>query len=99
MDVSQLFDELLVRGDVEVVVAGEPEGFLRVLLGDCALEDCEGCGERLGWGLCDQEVDVFRHDDIGIDLEAVPGSGLFQDGEKTCRVLQVSREWGDAGHN
>ncbi len=68
--------------DVEVVVAGEPEGLFGETCGDFALDDGEGDAESFGWRLGDEEMNVLGHDYVAIDREVVLKAGSFEEGEE-----------------
>jgi hypothetical protein len=82
VNVTELLDALSRREDVEVVVAGEPEGRLRRETRDLALYRRDRFGKRLDGRLRHQEVDVFGHDDIAVDVERILFPSGFEDGFK-----------------
>ena len=73
MDVAELLDELGLGEDVEVVIARLPELGARTPeeLGGFALEDAEGGGEWMTFGLAEQQVDVLGHQDVAEEEESV----------------------------
>jgi len=82
VDIAKLFEALVFGVDVEVVVAGLPEGFAGAFeeSGGLWFEDSEGGGEVGFGGFGEEEVDVLGHEDAGVDVEVVGLPGLFQDG-------------------
>jgi hypothetical protein len=90
VEVAELFDALLCGEDVEVVVAGEPEGALFALDGDGEFQGFDGGAEEdFGW-LAYEEVDVFGHDDVAADGEGVADTDLFE--ERSTRSLAAGVE-------
>lgn len=82
VDVLELFDILIVAGDVEVVVAALPELFLVggfELAGGQLLEDLQ----EGGYGACrrfvGEEMDVLGHENVGGYAEVLLFAGLFED--------------------
>ena len=78
MHVVRLFEALLSCEDVEVVIAGLPEGLGVGPLGDGELEGLESFGEGFGRGFAEEEVDVLGHEDVAMDFEVVALAGLFE---------------------
>lgn len=76
--VVELFEELPGGEDVEIVVAGLPEGFGVSLLRDGEFQGLESFGEGFGGGFAEEKVDVLGHEDVAVDLEVVTFSGLFE---------------------
>ena len=76
--VDELLVELAVGEDVEVVVAGLPEGALRGLDGDGQFEGLEGFGEENVAGFAEEKVDVLGHDDVAADEEVVALADCFE---------------------
>ncbi len=74
----ELFEALPAGEDVEVVVAGLPEGFGVGLFGDGEFEGLEGLGEGLGGGFAEEVVDVLGDEDVAVDFEVVAFAGLFE---------------------
>ena len=82
VDVANLFDALLLKVDVEVVVTALPELFLVgrfELAGGQLLEDLEKGSEGSDGGFVGEEMDVLRHQDVGRDAEFLLLTGLFED--------------------
>ena len=81
VDVADFFHEFVGGEDVEVVVTGLPEVFAGAFeeFGGLSLDDSQGGGEGAVWGFGDEEVDVLRHEDVGVEGEAVGEAGLFDD--------------------
>jgi hypothetical protein len=79
VDVLDFFFELSGGEDVEVVVAGLPEVSVRSFeqFGGLAFDDSEGGGEFF-W-FAEEEVDVFGHQDVGVEEEVVGAAGSFDD--------------------
>lgn len=82
VDIPEFFRVLLLAGDVEVVIATMPElllvgGF--EFTGGKLFEDLEEGGERIFDGLVCEEMDMFGHQDIGGDAEALSLAGLFEE--------------------
>jgi hypothetical protein len=86
VEVAELFTELAVGEDVEVVIAALPELDAVALeaLGGFALEDAEGVLKALPFGFGEEEMDVLRHEDVAEEVEVVflaePFELLFEDG-------------------
>ena len=82
MKVAQLLRPLLLREDVEVVVAGLPErggGFSASQAArDQLFQHLDGGAEMVCARLTYQQMDVFGHDDVAEDVESVPAPDLFQ---------------------
>ena len=85
-------------GDVAVEVAGLPELVAGAFegAGGELLEGLDPLIEQDGRGLVDEEVDVLGHEDVGVDMGVVTGSGLFE--EEFGEVLggwigEVGRRW------
>jgi hypothetical protein len=78
VDVSQLLSPFGAGEDIEVVVPDLPEGFLFRLLGDRGFERLHGAGERCARWFGDEQVDVFRHDDVSEDVEDIALTNLFE---------------------
>ena len=78
--VFQLFDSLVVGEDVEVVVAGLPEGFRAETLRDRQLEGLDRLRKRdlVVQRFADEEMDVLGHDDVAEDFEVVASAGEFE---------------------
>ena len=76
--VLQFFDALVVGEDVEVVVAGLPEGTFFESPGDGDLQGLEGFGEGSFRGFAQEEMDVLRHDDVAEEFELVLFAGAFE---------------------
>ena len=81
MHVSEFLDAFPFGEDVEVVVTPLPEllSFFLELLRSLALEDAESGIESPDLRLADEEVDVFGHQDVAVDVEAVLLAAGFQD--------------------
>ena len=81
MKVAELFDVLPVGEDVEVVVAGLPEVLAVALetFGSFAFEYTHGVAQELELGFGHQQVDVFGHDDVAEEIEAMSEAGSFED--------------------
>ena len=85
VDVSDFLFEFACGEDVEVVVAGLPEVVAGAFekFGGLALDDSEGGGEGVGFGFAEEEMDVFGHQDVGVEEEVVGVAGaldcLFED--------------------
>jgi hypothetical protein len=82
VNVTELLDALSRREDVEIVVAGEPEGRLRGETGGFALYRRDRFGKRLDVRLRQQEVDMLGHDDIAVDVEGILFPSGFENGFK-----------------
>ena len=78
--ILQLFDSLVVGEDVEVVVAGLPEGSLSEALRDRQLERLKRPRERqfVVFGFAEEQVDVLGHDDVAEDLVVVTPASEFE---------------------
>jgi hypothetical protein len=76
--VLDLFDSLVVGEDVEVVVAGLPEGCRGEALGDGEFQGLEGFGEWVFGRLAEEQVDVLGHDDVAEDFEVIAFAGEFE---------------------
>jgi hypothetical protein len=79
VDVLDLLFEFAGGEDVEVVVAGLPEvvAFAFEEFGGLAFDDSEGGGEGVGFGFAEEEMEVFWHQDVGIEEEVVGAAGAF----------------------
>jgi len=75
--VVELFEKLPGGEDVEIVVAGLPEGFGVGLLRDGEFQGLEGFGEGFGGGFAEEKVDVLGHKDVAVDVEVVTFAGLL----------------------
>ncbi len=69
--VVDLLAAFLGRVDIEVVVAGLPEGTLGGLDRDGEFESLKGFGEDRFPGFAYEQMDVFGHDDVAGDDEVV----------------------------
>ena len=80
MHVAQLFDPLLLCPHVEVVVARLPKVFAvadqppRHRL----FQRLQCSRQRASLWFADQQMHVFRHDDVTTDVKSVPESSSFQ---------------------
>jgi hypothetical protein len=81
VDVLDLLFELAGGEDVEVVVARLPEVGAGAFeeFGGLALDDSEDRGERMGIWLVEEEMDVFGHQDAGVEEEVVGAASPFDD--------------------
>lgn len=79
MHVVELLDVLVVAENVEVVVAGLPEGTFGVTLRNGKFERLEGLEERdvAVVRFADEEVDVLGHDNVAENADVVACSRLF----------------------
>jgi hypothetical protein len=84
MDVLELFDELGVGEDVEVVVAALPELRTSALesLRSLVFEYVQGDGERVEFGLADEKMDVLGHEDVSEDIELMAAAKLLEFSEE-----------------
>jgi len=76
--VVELFEEFPGGEDVEIVVAGLPEGFGFGLLRDGEFQGLEGFGQGCCGGFTEEEVDVLGHEDVSVDVEAVTLAGFLE---------------------
>jgi hypothetical protein len=78
--VLQLFDPFVVGEDIEVVVAGLPEGFRAESLRDRKLEgmDCFRERDLAVQRFTDEKMDVLGHDDVAEDFEVMALAGEFE---------------------
>ena len=76
--VAQFLEALSDGEDVEVVVAGLPELLGSDLFRDGEFEGLEGFGEGFCFGFAEEEMDVFGHEDVAVDVEVVAFPGLFE---------------------
>ena len=60
------------------VVAGLPELFGSDVFRDGEFEGLEGFGEGFFFGLAEEEMDVFGHEDVAVDVQVVAFSGGFE---------------------
>jgi hypothetical protein len=76
VDVFKLFYKFGVGEDVEVVIAALPELRTSVLepLRRFVFEHVQSDGESVEFGLADEKVDVFGHEDISEDVELMAGA-------------------------
>jgi hypothetical protein len=81
VDVLDFLFEFSGGEDVEVVVAGLPEVFSGAFeeFGGLAFDDSEGGREGVVFGFVEEEMDVFGHQDVGVEEEAVGVAGSFDD--------------------
>ena len=81
VDILDFLFEFVGGEEVEVVVAGLPEvvAFALEEFGGLAFDDSEGGGEGVGFGFADEEVDVFGHEDVGVEEEVVGAACAFDD--------------------
>ena len=80
--VLQLLDSLVVRKDVEIVVAGLPERAFREASGDGDLQGLQGFRQGIVGKFADEQVNVLRHDDVAEDFELVMAAGALEGVEK-----------------
>ena len=81
MHVVELLAELAVGAHVEIVVALLPEMVAAIgeqTAGDPLLQGLQGCGQRVTFGLAQQQMHVFRHDDVSVDVEPVVAANSFE---------------------
>lgn len=77
--VPKLLDALAVCPNIEVVVTRIPEGRAWAEFPRCGLlEDLEGGSQRAAFRLADEQVDMFRHDDVAANDEAIPAADLLE---------------------
>jgi hypothetical protein len=81
VDVLNFLDEFGCGEDVEIVVARLPEVIAGALeeFGGFSLEDSEGGGELVVLWFAEEEVDVFGHEDVGVEAEVVGAASSFDD--------------------
>ncbi len=89
-------DSLLRTPHIEVVVARLPEGrigrvlnFVRYVLFQHLKRDCQSAA--LGFG--QQQVDVFRHDDVSDDEKSVPAADLLKSLFEDVARLRRREQW------
>jgi hypothetical protein len=74
VDTAQFLDELALTPDVEIAIALLPERFLRAQRKpprDALLQGLHRLRERSTLRLIQQQMDMFRHDDVPVDAEPV----------------------------
>jgi len=76
--VVDLFAALVWGVDVEVVVAGLPEGTLSGLDRDREFECLESLREESLLRFAEEKVDVLRYDDVGGDDEVLTEANLLE---------------------
>jgi hypothetical protein len=71
VDITQIFHELSMIADVAIVVALLPEvlRFANQAPRNALLEGFERIGERSPLWFAEEEVNVFRHDDVSVDAQ------------------------------
>ena len=79
VDVLDLLFEFSGGEEIEVVVAGLPEVGARAFeeFGGFSLDDSEGGGEGVVFGFAEEEMEVFGHQDVGVEEEVVGTAGSF----------------------
>ena len=79
VDVLDLLFEFSCGEDVEVVVARLPEVAVRSFeeFGGLAFDDSEGGGEGVVLGFVEEEMEVFGHEDVGVEEEVVGAARAF----------------------
>jgi hypothetical protein len=79
VDVLDFLFEFSCGEDVEVVIAGLPEVVAGAFeeFGGLAFDDSEGGGEGVGFGFTEEEMEVFGHQDVGVEEEVVGAAGAF----------------------
>jgi hypothetical protein len=78
VQVAELLDALFFGEDVEVVVAGQPEGFFGELFGDGAFQGANDRRKRVGSRFGEEEVDVFGHHYVAEEFEFVFATDGFE---------------------
>ena len=78
MDVAQFFHELLVRGNVEVIIMRLPKGPLPAAQRNRQLESLDGVGETRTPGFADQQMDVLGHDDVPRNGQKIAAADALQ---------------------
>jgi hypothetical protein len=64
--------------NIEIMISGLPERALGSLAGDGQFERLQRLGENRAFGFAEQEVDVFRHNDVSGDDEIVSEAHRFE---------------------
>ena len=92
MYVAQLLDPLALSPNVEVVVSGQPEGFmsgdLTQFVGADLLEHLERHGERAAIRFGHQKMNMLWHDNVSSDAESIPNTYSLQ-----CQLEDTPRRW------
>jgi hypothetical protein len=79
VDVLDFLFEFAGGEDVEVVIARLPELAASAFeeFGGFAFDDSKGGGEGVVFGFAEEEVEVFGHQDVGVEEEVVGAAGSF----------------------
>jgi len=96
VDVLELLGELLLREDIEIVIVELPEACAVAfqLFRSLGLEGTEDAAQWHCRWLAQQQMDVFRHEDVGVDVELVALPGAFQgfeEGDAGVVVVEVGK--------
>jgi len=78
MNVAQFLHEFVMGEDVEIVVVGLPERPFRAAHGNGQLERLNRLGQWGALGFAEKQMDVFGHDDVTCDREAMAQADDFQ---------------------
>jgi len=82
MNIADHFGAVCFATDVRVKIAGLPE--LQAIAFQLAGSDLLGRFQKLGyedrWRLVDQQVDMLRHQHVGVNPGLMPCPGLFKNG-------------------
>jgi hypothetical protein len=78
MDIAHGFDAMVLGVDQIVIITNLPEPSGAELARYGLFQHLDGDGQRLSLGFTDQQVNVFRHDDEGNDVKAIPFTGRFK---------------------
>jgi len=73
----QLLNPFITSEDIEVVVAGLPKRTFREASGDGDLQGLPGLRQEVVGRFADEQMNVFRHDDVAEDFELVMAAGAF----------------------
>ncbi len=98
MNIPKLFYKIPVIPDVEIVVTllAEVNGPANQSPRRVLLQRLERIGERSLSGLADQQVDVFRHDNVAVDAQLETSSHALSATSNVCFAsasLNDSRRW------
>jgi hypothetical protein len=79
VDISKLLEVFLVSMDVEIVVTRQLESYSIALqvIGDVLFQHLDRAGKRSAFWFAQEQVNVFRHDNISVDKQTVPLPATF----------------------
>ena len=81
VDVVQFLPALVIVTNIEVVVTFLPEviaAFADQASRNSLFQRLQRCGQRLPLGFAQQQMYMFRHDDVSVDAEPVTAANPFE---------------------